>query len=449
MNKNWIRVVLAIILPMTAVLAGCSAKAGAGTSMKVKITAANYGASSLMRGPRTTLTATNTNNGTDGVTAQGLGMMSGPPLAMTVYLQSVQATVTGGSPVTLWSSTASNTSASGYTVTGCPIALTSGNPDISGCTGLSALTVPAGTYSGLTLTFARVGDIQGCLQGKFAMSATGASASFSYPSPPFTSGNSFSYTTDTLTGGTLYTYCTRSDQSVFNAETASTTAIGNDASYWPTASHFSGLTEPDFVSIDLGGGNYNAATMAALEGATVTINSATAPTSSTSTLTLAVDMNRMLEFFGNVRTDFNPPTPDSHTGTSYFFTTKFIATGGPTAASAITAFAGEVGTIEGYQWTAHQGTIGGPAQASGWFTFYLDASGNYLSGVMYEDDDNESTVMKGNATIASGTIATSATITLDIAGSLAGFSATAVNGTGTATLTANSTTYPVSYQRLL
>jgi hypothetical protein len=166
-------------------------------------------------------------------------------------------------------------------------------------------------------------------------------------------------------------------------------------------------------------------------------------------MTLAVDMNRMLEFFGNVRSDFNPPTPDSHTGTSYFFTTKFIATGGPTAASAVTAFAGNLGTIQGYQWTAHQGTIGGTAQASGWFTFYLDASGNYLSGVMYEDDDNELTICKGNAALTSGTISSNATLTMDIAGVLSGFSSTTLNGTGTASLTQSSTVYPVSFQRLL
>jgi hypothetical protein len=119
----------------------------------------------------------------------------------------------------------------------------------------------------------------------------------------------------------------------------------------------------------------------------------------------------------------------------------------------VLAYGGTLGSVQGYQWTA-TGTGSQAGQgAAGWYTLYLDSSGNYIGGSMYEDDDNELTIMKGNATLPSGVtqITSSTTITMDIAGSLTGFSLQPSTGgtPGTATLTASGNTYTVSYVRLL
>lgn len=419
-----------------------------GGTVSLVVRAVNYGASRAS--DARALTASNTNNGApNGV--PGLGMLSGPPAGMRVYLQQIALTQSDGGSAVLFSSTASHTTDSGIPVTGCQIELTTGNIDLSVCTGLSSLTVPAGTYTGTTFTFAEVGEIKGCLNGKFNFSVSAAAGTYTYPAPfPQTVHN---YVTDTVSSATTYTFCTRKDKHYFLAETASDTAIGSNSDFQASNGHFTALSAPEYVAIDLGAGNQQAKTVAELEAGSVTLSSATLPTSSDSTFTLSVDMNRMLEFFGNVRNDFNPPNPSWHTGTSYFFTTKFTPVGGTGATSAVSAYAGAVGSVQGYQWVATP-TGGGQPAAAGWYTLFLDASGNYLGGSMYEDDDNELTILKGNAKVTSGDLTAGATLTMDIAGTCTGFKkAAAVNGTSTCSLTAtgqgSSATYDVALTRLL
>jgi hypothetical protein len=437
-----------VILLFLGFLMSCGSGSTATQSVSVTMQAANYSQSS--KGVSRGLTATNTNNGvSNGVSA--FSILSAAPEQVIVYLQSIAVTSSSssgsgnnGNGTAVWTSTQSNTTASGTTVTGCPITLQSGTTNLSGCTGLSTLSIAQGSYTGLVLTFAEVGQMKGCIQGKFGSSISAVGGTHTYPSQfPQTI---FSYTTDTVTAGTLYTYCTRSDQSYYNAETASTTPIGNDASYQPSATYFSTLTDAALVDIDLGSGNNNAQTMAQLKQGTVKVTSSNAFTvgSTATTLNLVVDLNRMLEFYSNTRSDFNPPGPSMHAGTSYFFTTKFSQVGSTNAVGSVSAFANTIGSVQGYQLTDTTDNV------AGWFTLYLDSSGNYLGGIIYEDDDDALTIMKGNATLTSGTLSGGATISMDISSTtLTNFKTlSTVGSTATATLS-YSGGHTVSYQRLL
>lgn len=485
MRKSYVWVFVGVAVLSIGYIEGCGKASAPGQAVSVIMKAVNY--SQTASRSRGSLTATNTNNGvSNGIPATSI--LSGAPEAMTVYLQSISVSQ---SPITqsnnnftsVWTSTASNTTASGTTVTGCALNLSSGTTDLSSCAGLGTLSIPAGNYTGVQLTFAEVGQVKGCIAGTFGTASTGAVCTGDIPntSTPLSSGQyeyvspfsptPYYYLTDTgISTSTQYTFCTRHDKSYFNAETASgptsppgsiTTStpgyIGFNSDFQPTvSSYFSTLSDAEFVDIDLAAANFSGSTMAALKQGTVSITSANAFTVTTSgtTLTLAVDMNRIFEFFANTRTDCNQPNPQMHTGTSYFFTTKFQATGNGVPTSAVSAFAGEIGSVEGYQvLDASQGV-------AGWLTIFKDSSGNFLGGSMYEDDDNALTSMKGNVTVTSGSLATGATLSIDISQSTCtGFTSLTVvapatgsppaGSTGSCTLNWHNSTYPVTYTRLL
>src|SRR4051812_1272945 len=154
-----------------------------GFSVGVVVKAVNYSVPAQLAAPA--LIATNTNNGApDG--APSMGILSGPPTGMRVYLQSIALEQEGMPPTVIYSSTATQTTDSGIAVTGCQLSLASGNLDLSVCPGLESLSIPAGSFTRTTMTFAAVAEIQGCLNAKFANVTTPTPTAGTYTyAPPY------------------------------------------------------------------------------------------------------------------------------------------------------------------------------------------------------------------------------------------------------------------------
>jgi hypothetical protein len=193
------------------------------------------------------------------------------------------------------------------------------------------------------------------------------------------------YSNDPITDGLVHTFCTRAGADEVTVGTFTTDAIGSNAD-------FSEGSPPELTEIDLALDNAGALSADALRAATVTVASAasfTVAEGSTTPLSLAMDLNRMLRYFANIRSDLQPPNPNMKAGTSYFFTTVF-----PFSTVLVP---GEGGSVEGYQLTVVGSKGGGGTEVvPGWLTVLRDAGGAVVGGVVIGDDDDGLTVAKGN-----------------------------------------------------
>lgn len=142
---------------------------------------------------------------------------------------------------------------------------------------------------------------------------------------------------------------------------------------------------------------------------------ATISEASSATLTILFDLNRVLRFYDGANTlgtsGVNPGDPANK---AYFFTHSLLST-------FIGVFFGAPGTIEGYQsyYSASSKDNGG---VKGWMTLIFDASGNFLSGMLMGDNDNDLTIAKGRVTAFTAGSGSTYDFTYDTSpGSVTGF----------------------------
>lgn len=124
-------------------------------------------------------------------------------------------------------------------------------------------------------------------------------------------------------------------------------------------------------------------------------------TTSSPTLTFAIDTNRMLRFYNqNISQEPNPGMSKTR---SYFFNSVFEESS--------FAFVGRPGDVRGFQWwtdacsgteTATRTCTGSTTVVAGWMTVIKDADGKPLVVGLMPDDDNALTVIKGSNKSSAG-----------------------------------------------
>jgi hypothetical protein len=221
----------------------------------------------------------------------------------------------------------------------------------------------SGVYKSVKVTFKRKASIQGCVTGDFL-------------NPGSDSGN--------ITG--KHTYCSQSAHGLYKNIGGSTNeAFENKAA--------------ELMDFDLAmAGSSDTGDTLEL---TFPINGNLNLEAGKSTaLTMVMDTNRLLRFYNQNRTE--GPNPGAPTKVSYFFTTVFN--------SSIYVFAGQPGSIQGYQWVTKACTEIEDANVptdrdcnsssaftvAGWFTVILDSSDVPMAINFMPDDDNTLTVIKGS-----------------------------------------------------
>jgi hypothetical protein len=249
----------------------------------------------------------------------------------------------------------------------CKLTDESGNQqDITEPRGL--LNVASATYTSLSVTFAPKAKIKGCVTGNFKN------------------------TTQTTANGSVgsHTYCTKTALATTN-ETIT-----------PTAQDFesSGAEE---VEIYLNKSWEERAR--SLQANFPIKDGLTVSSDSSKTLSLVIDVNRMLRFYNKGRPD-SGPNPSFPTNRAYFFTTLFE--------ESLFVFAGKPGSIRGYSYltsTCMEATVTSDYLCStstaksvaGWVTLILDADGTpFAANAMPDDDNNLTTIKGGNRTSVVG-----------------------------------------------
>ncbi len=257
---------------------------------------------------------------------------------------------------------------------GVDIPLTSGPVDLA-AVGLTLNAIPTGHYTRVDVGFSGSVKVRGCLTRLFAAEAAVSGTL-----------DGQTYTTDTLTAG-MHRFCTIAAKSLLNFLPAPPgTPIGSDAEYEAQAT--SELVEAAIAGV----GDPATTTAQQVRDAPAGISFARdfdvgmdAPTK----LTLVIDLNRMLRF--NPNTGLLGGAPDFHvapglpSGTSYFFISDFQ--------QSLAIFAGDPGSIEGYQLTGEvcqtsDCVAGSPPDALGkeWMTLIRNPDGTIAGGSIQADD---------------------------------------------------------------
>lgn len=299
-------------------------------------------------------------------------IVAGPPDAMTVYVKSIHIDGAGVAPATLFTSPDPR---------GTPLALTSGAVDLHQL-GDVATDVPVGHYQQVTLVLSRAAEVKGCVSGNFAGATSVTGPGIAGPHAANT------YTSESLSEGG-HTFCTIGSRSQLSVGAFTTDLIGSNAD-------FEAQADPEWVEVDIGGNQGTSETADEVRAGQLVLGYPVdfvveAPAlslglegaSTTTVVTLVIDLNRMLRYFANTRTDFNPPNPNMKSGTSYFFTTVFAQSTG--------VFVGAAGSIDGYKLR-----VEGPGVViPGWMSLVRGADGAVVTGVVMPDDDNTLTILKG------------------------------------------------------
>ena len=279
-----------------------------------------------------------------------------------------------GSPVTL---AAGETCKCGVDASGAVIApqadgsckLTDANgkqQDITEPKGL--LNVASATYTSLSVTFAPKAKISGCVTGNFKS------------------------TSGTIANGSAgsHTYCTKT-----------AFATTNEA-ITPSAADFES-SGAEAVEIYLGKGWNDRARN--LQVSFPIKDGLTVSAEGNKTLSLVIDVNRMLRFYNKGRPD-SGPNPGFPTNRAYFFTTLFE--------ESLFVFAGRPGSIRGYSYltstcmeasvtTDYLCSTSTAKSVAGWVTLILDADGiPFAANAMPDDDNNLTTIKGGNRTATVG-----------------------------------------------
>jgi len=268
---------------------------------------------------------------------------------------------------------------------GIEVTLTNGTIDLAAA-GLQLNSIPVGHYKGIHLFLSRAVKLKGCVTGVFdAHSAVTGTY------------NGATYTNDAVTAGT-HQFCTIASKSIldhYNGTVTPSGPVGTDAEY-------EAQTTPEDVEIDGGNGfgtssgGYpsSAAEVRAESTGIDALSDFDVDADNPVELTVIVDMNRMLHFWPNITfngaASFQPPQPQAYPpGTSYFYSDGFTR--------AIALFAGEPGSVEGYQLTSEicqfsPCNSGAPPDAlsRGWMTLIRDSNGVIGSGSVTPDDAPDS-----------------------------------------------------------
>jgi len=239
-------------------------------------------------------------------------------------------TVTVVLPVTIWT---------GSTV----LPVTGGKIDVSSIVAELKL-IPIGTVTAITCTFQSIALVKGSITGSFYNAAN--------------------------LGSLVNTTVVTKAASSYNA----VTALGGAADY---TSFVGGASEEMQISLSSSGTTFDVTT------ACNTVITAT----STPSLTIVFDINRVLRFYSGKNTQgVNPSDPANK---AYFFAHSLLGT-------FVGAFFGVAGSIQGYR--TFFATTNATASISGWMTLIFDGSGKFLSGMLMPDDDNTLTISKGMIT---------------------------------------------------
>ncbi len=275
-----------------------------------------------------------------------------------------------GSPVTL---AAGETCKCGVDPSGAVIApQTDGTCKLTNASGqLQEITEPRGllqvaaaTYTSLSVTFAPTAKIKGCVTGTFTTND------------------------DTTANGSAgaHTYCTK------------TALATTNESITPGASAFE-TSGAEVTEIYLNKSWNNragkiSASFPIKDGLKIAADS-------DKTLSLVIDVNRMLRFYNKGRPD-SGPNPGFPVNRAYFFTTLFE--------ESLFVFAGRPGSIRGYSYltsTCMESAVTAdylcssstPKAVAGWVTLILDADGvPFAANAMPDDDNNLTTIKGGNRT---------------------------------------------------
>lgn len=219
-----------------------------------------------------------------------------------------------------------------------------------------------GDFTTLRVSFAAVGEMKGCLTGKFKLSPN-----------------------DTTT--VTKTACT---QTALGAEELANGATPELEDYPETGAEMAGIAlgKSGSITNDLNI-DFN------IKGG-ITIGGEETPT-----ITLMIDRGRLLRFYWNNGAG-SSPSPDMPSTSSYFFTTIFE--------NSTMVFVGQPGDILGYKFTAsairQPSSVSKPADnicldsetcttINGWVTAIMDKDGLPLAINVMPDDDNVLTVLKG------------------------------------------------------
>lgn len=226
--------------------------------------------------------------------------------------------------------------------------------------------VDTGTYIVLRVTYLRKARIKGCITGNFSDSSN-------FP-------------------GT-HTYCTRTSHSTFQDPPG-----GQN-------SDFENQT-PELMDFDLLGGDIDSTggfttdTTLSFQTEYPIKDKISIEKNETAQLTLLIDVNRILRFFNQGRSD-QAPMPALPANKSYFFTSIFESSG--------FGFVGYPGSIKGYSFATVACTEAtaipsdhicneqeGGLIVTGWFTYVQASDGNPMLAYFQPDDDNTLTVLKGS-----------------------------------------------------
>ncbi len=306
------------------------------------------------------------------------GVVSGPPDELRLYVKLIAAAPAGGGAlVPIFQSPEER---------GTAVTLTSGAMDLADALGVDGFELPPGDYARLEVDVSRVAEISGCVSGEFQSTApvTGVVSELNpgwASSAPGHRDNT--YSNDPLAAG-VHTFCTKASLSEVAVGTFTEETVASNA-------QFEAVETPELTEIDLALENREDLDGAARRAATVTVatpGSFSVAEATPVSLKLAMDLNRMLRYFANVREELGAPNPNMKGGTSYFFTTVF-----PFSTVLV---ADEGATIEGYRLTVTAFSEHGAGLVPGWLTVIRGADGAVVGGVVMGDDDNDLTVAKGN-----------------------------------------------------
>ncbi|HEX3043326.1 MAG TPA: hypothetical protein VHY08_01115 [Bacillota bacterium] len=235
----------------------------------------------------------------------------------------------------------------------------SGEVDLTGIAPL--LNLPTGTATAVRLTISSFGKIKGQLLGaRFSALDDGGNAN----------GKDYYTNSD-------YYYDNHTTPDVFYQwDAGSSTFVEGGVPY--TAFNTGAGTAGETTVILSGGENSPDGTEA-----TIVTDIEDSPVNANSTLTILVDISRMLRFYDGYGLD------DSSHNAAFFSDSVFK--------NSIACFIGSVGEIRGYQtdYAAICPPDSHTEYVTGWMTLIFNPSGDFLSGIMMADDDNALCVAKG------------------------------------------------------
>ncbi|HEX3045354.1 MAG TPA: hypothetical protein VHY08_11410 [Bacillota bacterium] len=268
---------------------------------------------------------------------------SGPPEYLKVTLKKIELDGDFGR-VTIWDG---GLSGQEITISG------SGAVDLSGIAPM--LNLPTGTATDVRLTISSFGKMKGQLLG----------ARFSTLDDAGKANGKDYYTK------TNYYYDSHNGESTYYHYDA-----GTDT-FLPGGVAYTGFTTgpAEEATVTLSGGENNDTE------STIITDLGNSPVKANSSVTILVDISRMLRFYDGYGLNDN----DQYAA---FFSDSVFG-------SSIACFIGDVGEIRGYQTDYAAYNVDHYENVSGWMTLIFSPGGAFLSGIMMADDDNALCVAKG------------------------------------------------------